>query len=132
MRGQDPASLELRLPAQPEYGRLLRERLRLWLETAGLVHKDIFEIALATIEAFSNAVEHPQEPRSRLVRIQGAITDHTVTLSIRDYGRWRSEQTRKEDGGLGLILMEQLMDSVQVDRLVEGTTVTMRRHLSAG
>ena len=130
MRGPDPASLGLRLQARSESAPLLRERMCMWLEDAGAVNQDIFEVVLATIEAFANAVEHPQEPSSQLVEVEGAITDQTVTVSIRDFGRWGNEQTRKEDGGLGLILMEELMDSVQVECFVGGTTVTMRRHLA--
>ena len=60
----------------------------------------------------------------------GTITDRTVTISIRDYGTWSSEQTRKEDGGLGLVMMEELMNTVQVKRALGGTTVTMRRRLT--
>ena len=91
---------------------------------------DTAEILLATTEAFANAVEHPQDPTSHLVDVTGAITDHTVTISIRDYGTWKSEQTSKEEGGLGLLLMEVLRDTVQVDAFEGGTTVRMQRRLA--
>ena len=88
------------------------------------------KIVIATTEAFANAVEHPQEPRTHLVDLNGAISDHTVTMSIRDYGTWESEQKRKEEGGMGLMLMEELMDAVRVECFEDGTTVTMRRRLA--
>jgi anti-sigma regulatory factor (Ser/Thr protein kinase) len=82
---------------------------------------------LAAIEAFANAVEHPQQPTSHLVNVTGAITDHTVTIAIRDYGTWKSDHSRKEEGGMGIGLMEHLMDAVRVECVLDGTTVTMCR-----
>jgi anti-sigma regulatory factor (Ser/Thr protein kinase) len=129
LRGQ-AASLGLRLQALCESAPLLRERLRVWLGQAGATTRETFDIVLATAEAFANAVEHPQDPTSHHVDVVGAITDDTVTISIRDYGIWGSEQTRKEEGGMGLTMMEELMDAVQIQRFLDGTTVTMRRRLA--
>jgi anti-sigma regulatory factor (Ser/Thr protein kinase) len=130
LRGQAPASLGLRLQARAEFAPLLRERLGLWLEEARATTTETSEILLAATEAFANAIEHPQQRTSHLVEVMGAITDHTVTISIRDYGSWETEVTRKEDGGMGLVLMEDLMDDVRVECLQAGTTVTMRRRLA--
>jgi anti-sigma regulatory factor (Ser/Thr protein kinase) len=124
------ASLELRLPARRQSIPVLRGRLRAWLQDAGASKTDTFEITLATTEALAHAVKHPQNPTSNLIDVTGAITDHTVTVSIRDYGTWGNEQKRKEEGAMGLMLMEELMDAVRVERFEEGTTVTMRRRLA--
>jgi anti-sigma regulatory factor (Ser/Thr protein kinase) len=62
---------------------------------------------LATAEAFANAVEHPQEPTAQLADVEGTITDQAVTISIRDWGTWQSDPTRKQDGGFGQVLMEK-------------------------
>jgi anti-sigma regulatory factor (Ser/Thr protein kinase) len=123
------ASLELRLQARAESVPVLRGRVRAWLEDAGASKADTFEVLLATTEAFTNAVEHPHQPTSQLVDIAGSITDHTITVSIRDYGRWRGGSVTKEEGGFGLVLMEALMDAVRVESAMDGTTVTMRRRL---
>jgi anti-sigma regulatory factor (Ser/Thr protein kinase) len=130
MRGQDPASLDLRLQARPESGRLLRERIRMWLEDAGATRTETFEVLLATTEAFTNAVKHPQQPTRRLVDIEASITDHTVRVSIRDYGTWQGKETRKDGGGMGLALMEHLMDAVRVECFLNETTVTMHRRIA--
>jgi anti-sigma regulatory factor (Ser/Thr protein kinase) len=125
----EPAPLQLRLQTRPDSVRLLRERVRLWLEAAGATKQETFEVLLATTEAFANAVEHPQEPTAHLVDVEGTITDQAVTIAIRDYGTWQSNLTRKEQGGFGQVLMEKLMDGVRVECSVDGTTVTMRRRL---
>jgi anti-sigma regulatory factor (Ser/Thr protein kinase) len=123
------ASLELQLQARAEFVPVLRERVRVWLEDAGTSKRDTFEVLLATTEAFTNAVEHPFEPTSRLVDVEGSITDQTITVAIRDYGTWQRERTPKKEGGVGLMIMETLMD-VRVECLTEGTTVTMRRRVA--
>ena len=102
----------------------------MWLDDVDTTETEKFEIVLATAEAFANAVEHPQEPTSHLVEVVGAINNHTVTISIRDHGTWRGDHSRKEEGGRGLAIMNELMDGVQFDCLVDGTTVTMRRCLT--
>jgi anti-sigma regulatory factor (Ser/Thr protein kinase) len=129
-QGNESGPLQLRLEARPEYAHLLRERLRIWLEQAGATKTEVFEVLLATTEAFTNAVQHPQEPTSHLVEITGSITDHTVSVSIRDYGTWKGEQTPNEEGGRGMGLIEQLMDRVRVDCPLDGTTVTLHRRLA--
>jgi anti-sigma regulatory factor (Ser/Thr protein kinase) len=78
----------------------LRDHLGGWLKEAGATNRELFEIQLAITEAFANAVEHP-EPTSDLVEIEGTVSNRTVTLSVRDYGRWQGEQSRKEEGGRG-------------------------------
>jgi anti-sigma regulatory factor (Ser/Thr protein kinase) len=131
LRGPAPASLDLRLRSGAAFSPVLRERLHIWLEESGATKTEAFEVVLATVEAFANAVEHPQEPTDHFVAVTGAIDDHTVTISIRDSGTWNSDQTRKEDGGLGLVIMEALMDGVQVECSASGSTVTMRKYLEA-
>ncbi|HEY7692867.1 MAG TPA: ATP-binding protein [Gaiellaceae bacterium] len=129
MRALEPASLQLRFQARPEVARDLRDRLSIWLEEVGAAGDDVFEVLLAVTEAFANAVEHPREPSSRTIDVDGSIADHTVTVSVRDYGAWQAERQRSE-GGLGFLLIGQLMDSVEVRPGADGTTVVMQRRLT--
>jgi anti-sigma regulatory factor (Ser/Thr protein kinase) len=109
---------------------VLRQQLREWLNEAGATDRELFEIQLAVTEAFANAVEHPEEPTSHLVEIEGTVTNRTVAFSVRDYGRWQDEPSAKEEGGLGLAIMEELMDSVVVESFEDGTIVTVQRQLA--
>jgi anti-sigma regulatory factor (Ser/Thr protein kinase) len=99
------------------------------LKEAEVTSRELFEIQLAIAEAVANAVEHPEAPTSHLVEIEGLISNRTVTLSVRDYGRWQDERSHKEEGGLGLEIIQELMDNVEFNCIAEGTTVTMRRRL---
>jgi anti-sigma regulatory factor (Ser/Thr protein kinase) len=129
LREPEP-SLQLTLEALPESMAVLRHQLRRWLNEAGATGRELFEIQLAVTEAFANAVEHPEEPTSHLVEIKGEVTNRTVALSVRDYGRWQVESSAKQDGGLGLAIIDELMDSVVVEPFEDGTTVTMQRRLA--
>jgi anti-sigma regulatory factor (Ser/Thr protein kinase) len=129
LRESEP-SLQLRLEALPESMAVLRRHLRSWLHEAGVTGRELFEIQLAVTEAFANAVEHPEEPTSHVVEIKGTVTNHTLALSVRDYGRWQDESSATEEGGLGLAIMDTLMDSVVVDPFEDGTIVTMQRQLA--
>ena len=126
---ESESSLQLKLEAMPESMSVLRRHLRRWLNDAGATGRELFEIQLAVTEAFANAVEHPEEPTSHLVEIEGAVTNGTVAVSVRDYGRWQDESAR-EEGGLGLAIRDTLRDSVVVEPFADGTTVTMQRRLA--
>ncbi len=108
----------------------LRRQLRGWLKEVGATERELFEIQLAATEAFANAVEHPKERSSHLVQIEGTVTSRTVALFVRDYGRWQNDPSAKQDGGLGLAIMDTLMDSVVIEPFEHGTTVTMQRQLA--
>jgi anti-sigma regulatory factor (Ser/Thr protein kinase) len=116
------------LQARPESALLLRERLGLWLEEAGANSSEVFEVSLATTEAFGNAVEHPREPSARLIEVNGTLTDHTVAITIHDFGSWRDERQR-EEGGYGFPMMRKLMDTVDVSSGSDGTSMTLRRRI---
>jgi serine/threonine-protein kinase RsbW len=129
MRTLRPASLNLRLQARPGSTRDLRQRLGRWLDDAGADKREAFAVTLATTEAFANALQHPEDPSSHLVDVEGTISGNSITVLIRDYGQWRDER-RKKEGGLGLVIIQELMDTVEIERSRNGTTVTMRRRLA--
>ena len=121
--------LELHLDARPELAATLRRRLSDWLEAAGVTRKDVFEVTLATTEAFENAVRHPRRPRAPMVDLRVSITDSSLCVSLRDHGVWDGRQAG-EAHGLGLPMMRLLMDGVEVQTGADITTVTMWRALS--
>lgn len=129
LREPEP-TLRLRLQARPESMSLLRRQLSAWLKEAGATDRELFEIQLAVTEAFANAVEHPAEPTSHLVEIEGTVTNRSIMLSVRDYGRWQDESSAKAEGGLGLAIIDTLMDSVVIEPFEDGTAVTMQRQLA--
>jgi anti-sigma regulatory factor (Ser/Thr protein kinase) len=117
-----------RLQARPESARILRRRIALWLDDLGVDGNEVYDVSLAATEAFVNAVEHPHAPSADVIEVSGSISDHTVSITIRDFGSWR-EQREREEGGYGFLMMRRLMDTVDVDRGGDGTSITLRRCL---
>ena len=131
LREPEP-SLQLRLDAGPSRWRCFVVRLADGLKGTGATRRELFEIQLAASEAFANAVEHPEEPTSQLVEIEGTFRRRNVTLSVRDHGRWQDKSSAEDGGGLGLAIMDELMDSVVIEPFEGGTVVTMQRRLAMG
>jgi anti-sigma regulatory factor (Ser/Thr protein kinase) len=121
--------LQLRLQATPESALLLRQRLCLWLDELRAGNEEIFDLSLASTEAFANAVEHPQQPTAELIDVDGSVNNGTITITVRDHGSWRHHRQRAP-GGYGFPLMRQLMNTVEIHARPEGTTITMQRQLA--
>jgi anti-sigma regulatory factor (Ser/Thr protein kinase) len=122
-------SLRLRLQARPESAQLLRQRLRLWLDELGAKSEEIFDVSLASTEAFANAIEHPHDPSADVIEVEGNLNGRTIALTVRDHGSWR-QQRQREEGGYGFPLMRHLMGRVEVHTQPDGTAITMQRQLT--
>lgn len=123
----DPARLHVRLDAVPPSLPVLRHALRRWLEQSEVADTDIFEITVAVSEAFSNAVEHAYNATDAGIEVEARQDTEGVSVSVRDWGRWRPPRGTNRGRGLGLI--RGLMDDVQVTPGPLGTIVQMRRRL---
>jgi serine/threonine-protein kinase RsbW len=90
-------------------------------------------VALAVSEAASNAVVHAYREAARVgeVCLEIAVDDQSrLCVSIADDGLGMSPRTDSPGLGLGLPLIAQIADDVQVDT-GQGTTIVMRFSLRA-
>lgn len=117
----------LELPSHPEELASMRALLRRWLRNADGTEEDVAEILAATGEAAANAIEHSGNGGRGPFEIAGVVEAGEVAITVRDTGSWQEKRTKGR--GRGLIMMRQLMDSVDVNRSEAGTTVQMRRRL---
>jgi anti-sigma regulatory factor (Ser/Thr protein kinase) len=123
-----PAHLRVTMPAEPMTLASLRRALRRWLERCDASQEECDDIVLACNEAFANAIEHAYGPADGSVELDATLADHEISITIRDFGRWRAP--RGDNRGRGLGLIEAVMDSVTVIRDdPQGTQVTMTRKL---
>jgi anti-sigma regulatory factor (Ser/Thr protein kinase) len=126
MKGK-PA-LVLRVPSETRFLLLIRDVARRMAEGAGFDEKTADEIALAVDEATTNVIEHAYHgatDKSIEVRIEDRGPDLCVdvidtgdmvdprSLPRVDLERYASERRK---GGLGVHLMERIMDSVTFRR----------------
>ena len=121
--------LELHVEASPTVLASVRAQLRDWLAELDVDEHETMSVLVATGEACANAIEHPLEPLRAEVRLEARVDeDGELDVRIRDAGGWREPQERP-GRGLGLPLMERLMDEVDVVPSPLGTEVRLRRRL---
>ena len=125
----DPSvALRMQLPATSASLAEIRPTVLAWLGAQGATPAEAHDLCLACWEACANALEHASEPRRTQFEVSGEIHDSSVTLIVRDHGTWRPP--RPSTGrGLGLRLIEGLVDALVVAPSPDGTRVTMTRRL---
>jgi serine phosphatase RsbU (regulator of sigma subunit)/anti-sigma regulatory factor (Ser/Thr protein kinase)/putative methionine-R-sulfoxide reductase with GAF domain len=135
----DLAIIALRVAALPEHFRsawpadasalrVLRHSLRRWLGQWGADEDEIYDISVAVQEASANAVEHAYAPGSAAFEVEARYADGVITVVVHDRGEWRDARGG-EQRGRGLPIMETLMETVEVERSAQGTTVRLSRTL---
>ncbi len=96
-------------------------------EAAGLDERGVYEVQLAVDEASTNVIEHAYGGQARgEIEITCSITSDGLTVTLRDHGPHFDPDSvpspnldaaleERNDRGLGLYLMRQLMDEVRFD-----------------
>ena len=120
-----PATLDLILRAEPSSLVAVRRALGRWLRATGVDDADAYEIQVACGEACSNAITHAYPPGEAHFAVRANREAGELLIEVSDFGAWRPP--RGGSGGRGLALIEQLTDSLEVERGIAGTTVRMRR-----
>jgi serine phosphatase RsbU (regulator of sigma subunit)/anti-sigma regulatory factor (Ser/Thr protein kinase) len=125
-----PQPLELSLSPHTGSLDIVRDALRVWLDSAGVQRPDADDVLLATWEACANAIEHAVDPIADLVKVQASLENSSVRVVVEDSGGWAPDAQRP-GRGLGLRLMHALMTDVEVDTRDEGTRVTVEKRIAA-
>jgi serine phosphatase RsbU (regulator of sigma subunit)/anti-sigma regulatory factor (Ser/Thr protein kinase) len=121
--------VHLRLAADPAVLARVRQVLRRWLRAHGAHADEIAAITLACGEACANAIEHAYAPGQATFELEAKHVAGTVTLAVRDQGRWR--RPRGAHRGRGLMMIEAAVDELDVRTTATGTEVLMRRRIGS-
>jgi PAS domain S-box-containing protein len=121
------ASSHIQLPAEPRALAPLRHTLRRWLREIDAGPQESYEILVACGEACANAIQHPYGAKDGSLQIDLGVRAGEIEVVVRDGGTWR--RSSPANGGSGLRLMRDLMDSVDVESGPKGTVVRLRRRL---
>jgi serine/threonine-protein kinase RsbW len=137
--------IEVKMPAKPEYVGVIRLTLSGIATRMGYAYEEIEDLKIAVSEACTNAVQHAYKDNTGGEIIVGfGIYETKLEIMIADNGEsFNFEETRNKlgpysatsttdqlmEGGLGLYLMETLMDEVHVFDNT-GVTVFMVKYLS--
>ena len=124
--------LALAVPATVLNVTALRRTFRQWVGSH--IEEDAAEdLTLAVYEALANAAEHAfaaaRTPGS--VWLHAAVADREISVTIADNGTWRRPTESGGYRGRGLPLIHQLTTEAHVVPGAHGTTVRLRRHISA-
>jgi anti-sigma regulatory factor (Ser/Thr protein kinase)/putative methionine-R-sulfoxide reductase with GAF domain len=128
-----PEQLRLELPADPSILSGTRRLLRRWLRERGAQEPVMSELALAANEACANAIEHAYAPGPASFQLhawlegQNGSGPPTIVVTVGDSGQWR--ETRGENRGRGLTIIETAVDDYVINTSSAGTEVTMRKRL---
>ena len=121
-------TLVVKIPSQTSYLALVRDLTKKMAEAAGFPAATADQVALAVDEATTNIIEHAYrgaadqeielrfEDRGPEFRVELIDTGHMVdprTVPRVDLGKFVTE---RRTGGLGMHLMEKIMDSVTFRR----------------
>ena len=136
--------IEMKIPSKPEYVGVIRLTLSGIASRMGFSYDMIEDLKIAASEAITNAVQHAyHEEEGGEVVVGFGLYDNRLEVMVADSGKsFNLKETRettgpyKEDsqveflreGGLGLYLIESLMDEVKVHHN-EGVTVFMTKYL---
>lgn len=135
--------VEMKFPAKPEYIGVVRLTLSGIASRMGFSYDEIEDLKVATSEACTNAVKHAYQQQPGEIVIGFGIYADRLEVMVADNGKSFEFDKLKEqigpysssvpvedlnEGGLGLFLIDTLMDEVKV--LAEsGVTVFMTKFL---
>lgn len=137
--------IEMKVPAQPEYVGIIRLTLSGVASRMGYTDDEIEDLKIAVSEACTNAVQHAyKEDKTGEVSIRFGVFEDRLEVIVADEGDSFDFDQKQQDlgpytpshtvdqlseGGLGLYLMETLMDEVRVQNH-SGVTVAMTKYLN--
>lgn len=136
--------IEMKFPASAEYVGLIRLTVSGVLSRAGASYDQIEDSKIAISEAVTNAVTHAYGlDETGEILVGFAIYNDKVEMIVADHGQsFDYEQVKNElgpykeddnvnylrEGGLGLFLIETLMDEVFVKKS-PGVTISMTKYI---
>ena len=122
------------LPADLEHLRPLRYEVTRCLASLPISHDRRDEVALAVSEAGTNVVQHAYDPdEAGVVELTLWTEGDVLCVEIVDRGQWREPLPSPRgsgQGGLGLVLMRQLVDGVLIHHDSRGTRVLLRHPMA--
>jgi serine/threonine-protein kinase RsbW len=126
--------MSFRAAAEPAALARLRAALAEFLEDAGADERLKFDVTLAVSEAANNVLLHAYRTAARpgLIRVAARAGRERIVVTIEDDGEGLAPRPDSPGAGLGLPMMAQLTDDIDVRRRPGGgTSVALRWQLTA-
>jgi serine/threonine-protein kinase RsbW len=137
--------ISLIIPARAEYIDIVRLTLYGIATRMGYSYEDIEDMKVAVSEACNNVVLHAYDDSEGKIEVRFDISELELSIVVKDDGKsfnytsvGNSDSPTYEQpledvqvGGLGIFMMQALMDHVQVNNQT-GTEVILTKHLNRG
>jgi serine/threonine-protein kinase RsbW len=135
--------VEMKIPAKPEYVAIVRLTLSGVANRMGFSYDDIEDMKIAISEACTNAVQHAYKEEAGEVTVGFGLFDDRLEIMVADQGVSFDFEHLKQtigpyepsqeiellpEGGLGLYLINSLMDEVKMTHS-KGSTVLMTKYV---
>lgn len=138
--------VSITIPAEAEYLDIVRLSLYSFATKAGFSFEEIEDMKVAVSEACNNAILHAYEDTDTgMIDLRLENDGEQLVITVQDYGHSfvntgvsgggvpgkQEEISELSVGGLGIFLMEALMDEVQVHTDdIAGTKIVLSKRLS--
>jgi serine/threonine-protein kinase RsbW len=130
----DGLSFELTIESDPATLAPVRKSIELLCARAGFEPEQSAEVGLSVNEALANIIRHAYNGRTdRPIAIAAQARDGKVTIRLRDWGSGvvppdpPPQNDPLKPGGLGLVCMTSLMDTIQYLPQRDGMVLVMSR-----
>lgn len=131
--------VELRVPSKPEYVSIVRTLITDLAEKMAFSASAVEDVQVAISEACANVVCHayPDDDHDSEILIRCSTCDDRLVVEVSDTGSGFAggpyPRSHRPNGGLGLVLIRNLMDQVSLNSSPdEGTIVCMVKQQGAG
>lgn len=131
MRTKTSDQIEIRIPRRAEFVRIARSAALAVASQMDFTYDIIKDVELVIGEACANAVEHVADESCDEILVRFSLGDDHLTMEVIDRGQGFDpegphEADLDEPGGLGLLVIRQLMDEVTIEcNPATGTCVRM-------
>ena len=110
-------------------------------DISGITMEDITDVKTSVSEAVSNAIEHAYIGDEGIIKVNCIVENSNIFIKVIDSGIGIEDislaitpaytsKPDEEHAGLGFTIMENFMDSIEVDSKVErGTTISMYKKI---
>ena len=105
----------------------VRADLRGWLSELEVPRRVADDIVLAAWELCANAIEHPGPAENQDVTLEGRAVRRGIRVAVRNSGAWTGAALSRAHRGLGLRLVEGLVDRLAIRRGAGETEIVLFR-----
>ncbi len=117
------------VPSSLENLALLRALVKTYLLSENVCEKEIFQLLLVVDELATNAVEHGYKyDEKNRIKVSLDIREGVAYISVEDFGvGFKKEGRSKEEGGMGLVIVRNIVDSFEILEKEVGTKIRVSK-----